>query len=173
MTPYPVQAASPSYAWALTVPAIPGTFTPFPYSVTSCRVPGWARNADTTAASCAGVGICAGPSPGPNGSTRTGIVAEWLWLAAARLSEELSPNAKITAMACAADSRPARSAGPNPASSTSANIPAGAITEAHHGTCWLPTPYAPADLCSTGAASTLPATTPTRHPARAGQPTRL
>src|ERR1700755_2274896 len=83
----------------MTVPAIPGTFTPFPYSVTSCRVPGWARNADTTAASCAGVGICPGPPPGPNGSTRTGIVAEWLWLAAARLSEELSPNAKITAVA--------------------------------------------------------------------------
>ena len=171
------------------------------------------------------MGICPGPPPGPNGSTRTGIVAEWVWLAAARLSEELSPNAKITAVApnaiaasvtavragrangaarprpacgsrsraasrcaayprpargarpaaiaSAADSRPARSAGPNPASSTSANIPAGAMTEAHQGTCWLPTPYAPAELCSTGAASTLPATTPARHPARAGQPTRL
>ena len=47
------------------------------------------------------------------------------------------------------------------------------MTEAHQGTCWLPTPYAPAELCSTGAASTLPATTPARHPARAGQPTRL
>ena len=120
-------------------------------------------------------------------------MAEWVWLAAARLSEEFSPNAKITAVApnaiaasvtavragrangaasprpagrgrrsraasrcaayprpargarpaaiaSAADSRPARSAGPNPASSTSANIPAGATTEAHHGTCWLPTP---------------------------------
>ena len=193
MIPYPVQAASPPNAWALTVPAMPGTLTPFPYSVTSCRVPGWARSADTTAASCAAVGICPGPAPGPNGSTCTGIVAEWLWLAAARLSEELSPNAKITAVApnataasvtavragrangaarprpaglgsrsraasrcaayprpargarpaaiaSAADSRPARSAGPNPASSTSANIPAGAMTEAHQGTCWLPTP---------------------------------
>jgi hypothetical protein len=59
-------------------------------------------------------------------------------------------------IASAADSRPARSAGPNPASSTSANIPAGAATKAHHGTCWLPTPYAPAELRSTGAASTLP-----------------
>ena len=36
MIPYPVQAASPPNAWALTVPAMPGTLTPFPYSATSC-----------------------------------------------------------------------------------------------------------------------------------------
>src|SRR5438270_11063137 len=99
MIPYPVQEASPSYAWAMTVPAIPGTFTPFPYSVTSCRVPGWARSADTTAASCAGVGICAGPSPEPNGSTRTAIVAQWPWPAPARPSDGPRPDAQVTAAA--------------------------------------------------------------------------
>ena len=40
----------------------------------------------------------------------------------------------------AAGSRPARSAGPSAASAVSASIAAGATTEAHHGTCWLPTP---------------------------------
>ena len=76
-------------------------------------------------------------------------------------------------MAWVADSRPARSAGPNAASTVSTSIPAGARTDAHHGTCWLPTPYASADWCSTGMASRLPATTPSTHPASAGTPTRL
>ena len=36
---------------------------------------------------------------GPNCWICTGTVAEWVWLCAARLSEEFSPNAKITAVA--------------------------------------------------------------------------
>ena len=99
MIPYPVQAASPPNARAKTLPARPATLTSFPYTATSCRVPGWAPNAAVTAASCAALGICPGPMPGPNCSTCTGIVAERVWLAAARLSEEFSPNAKITAVA--------------------------------------------------------------------------
>ena len=155
-------------------------------------MPGWARSAAVTAASWAASGNCCGPAPGPNCWICTGAVAEWVWLAAARLSEEFSPNAKITAVApnaiaasvttvragrangaarprptgrgrrsraasrcaayprpvlgarpaaiaSAADSRPARSAGPSAASAVSTSIPAGATTEAHHGTCWLPT----------------------------------
>ena len=35
---------------------------------------------------------------------------------------------------------------PNPASSTRTAIPAGAATDAHHGTCWRPTPYTSAEL---------------------------
>jgi len=49
-------------------------------------------------------------------------------------------GARPAAIASAADSRPARSAGPKAARAVSASIPAGATTEAHHGTCWLPTP---------------------------------
>jgi hypothetical protein len=76
-------------------------------------------------------------------------------------------------MACVADSRPARSAGANAASTVRASIPVGARTDAHHGTLWLPTPYASADWRSTETASRFPATTPSAHPARAGTPTRL
>ena len=76
-------------------------------------------------------------------------------------------------MACVADSRPARSAGANAASAVSTSIPAGATTDAHHGTCCRPTPYASADWCSTGIASRLPATNPATQPASAGTPTRL
>jgi hypothetical protein len=43
----------------------------------------------------------------------------------------------------------------------------------HHGACWLPTPYAPAEVLSSGAARTLPSTTPSTTPTRAGTPTRL
>ena len=49
-------------------------------------------------------------------------------------------GARPAAMACVADSRPARSAGVNAASTVRISIPAGARTDAHHGTCWLPTP---------------------------------
>ncbi len=49
-------------------------------------------------------------------------------------------GARPAAMAWVADSSPARSAGPSAASPVSASIPAGARTDAHHGTCWLPTP---------------------------------
>src|SRR5262249_44776277 len=40
-----------------------------------------------------------GPPPGPNSWTCTGTVAVSSWLCAARLSEEFSPTAKITAVA--------------------------------------------------------------------------
>ncbi len=129
----------------------------------------------------------------PNCWICTGTVADRVWLAAARLSEECSPNAKITAVApnaiaasdtrvragrangaarprptgrgrrsraasrCATYPRPA--AGARPAAiACRGGQPAGAQrgpergqrrqrdhpgrggTEAHHGTCWLPTP---------------------------------
>jgi signal transduction histidine kinase len=62
-------------------------------------VPGWARRAVVTAASCAASGICCGPAPGRTCWICTGTVAEWVWLCAARFSEEFRPNAKITAVA--------------------------------------------------------------------------
>ena len=153
-------------------------------------MPGWARSTAVIAASCAALGDC---GPFWDSCIWTGTVPEWVWLCAARFSEEFSPNAKITAvapnaiaarltavrpgrangaarprpagrgrrsraasrcaayprpdrgarpaaMAAVADSRPARHAGPSAASAVSTSIPAGAATEAHQGTCWLPTP---------------------------------
>ena len=172
---------------------MPGTVTWPPNISTSCSVPRWARSTAVTASFCAALGTCPGPLPGPDSWICTGTVASRFWLESALFSEELSPNAKITAVApnaiaarltvvragrangaarprpagrgsrsraasrCAAyprpvrgarpaaiawaaGSRPARSAGPSAASTVSASIPAGATTDAHQGTCWLPTP---------------------------------
>ena len=99
MMPKSIQEASPPNAWAFTLCATPGTLTSSVYTATSCCVPGWARSTAVTAAFWAASGDCCGPAPGLTCWICTGAVAEWVWLAAARLSAEFSPIAKITAVA--------------------------------------------------------------------------
>ncbi len=84
---------------------------------------------------------------GPAGRTarpargRPGAAAAAGTRAGARRTRGPPAGARPAAIACAADSRPARSAGPNRGQQRSgpASRPARA-TDAHHGTCWRPTP---------------------------------
>src|ERR1700685_2111680 len=63
MTPYPSHEALTPNAHACTLPDSPGSLTPSWYTVAWCAVPGWARSAAVTAASCAASGHCPGPAP--------------------------------------------------------------------------------------------------------------
>src|SRR5580658_2193091 len=78
MTPYPSHEESLPNAQALTFPGRPGTLTAFWYTVVWWAVPGWARSAAGTAASCAASGHCWGPAPvpGPFAQTCTGTVVD-------------------------------------------------------------------------------------------------
>src|SRR5579863_4716982 len=78
MTPYPSHDEALPNAHALTLPGKPGTLTPFWYTVVWRAVPGWARSAAVTAASCAASGHCSGPAevPGPFAWISTGTVVD-------------------------------------------------------------------------------------------------
>ena len=111
-----------------------------------------ARMVAVFSATAAGAAITAASTAGP-AIQHTTMVSTWpgripsalkIPRSCTRSRVVISPRpdrgARPAAMACTADSRPARHAGPSAASAVSTSIPAGAATEAHQGTCWLPTP---------------------------------